>query len=69
LIGIIEPVDKEILSINISKDRNMFVIEWFISNIIKNTKLILFPQIMGLGLQGCKFLKLDHHIQFFCIKD
>jgi putative transposase len=32
---IIEPIDKEILSINISKERNMFVVEGVISNVIK----------------------------------
>ena len=31
----IEPKYKEILSITISKERNMFVAEWFLSNIVK----------------------------------
>ena len=32
----IEPKDKEILSISISKERNMFVAERFLSNLIKD---------------------------------
>ena len=32
----IEPIDKEILSINISKERNMFIAERFISRLIHN---------------------------------
>jgi putative transposase len=31
----IEPKDKEILSISISKERNMFVAERFLSNLLK----------------------------------
>jgi transposase-like protein len=32
---VIEPIDKEILSFDISKERNMFVVECFLSNVIK----------------------------------
>ena len=39
----IEPKDKEILSISISKERNMFVAERFLSNLIKDYDNIQFP--------------------------
>ncbi len=45
----IEPKDREILSINISKERNMFVVaEQFISDILKEygKHHILFPQMV-----------------------
>jgi transposase-like protein len=32
---VIEPIDKEILSFDISKERNMFVVERFLCNVIK----------------------------------
>jgi len=36
---------KEIIGINVSKERNIFVAERFLSNIIKSTEIILFHQI------------------------
>ena len=33
-VAIIEPKDKEILATNISKEQNMFVAEYFLSNIV-----------------------------------
>jgi putative transposase len=43
----IEPKDKEILSITISKERNMFVAERFLSNLLKKYgKHPLFQQTM-----------------------
>ncbi|MDQ6724302.1 MAG: DDE-type integrase/transposase/recombinase [Thermoproteota archaeon] len=60
---IIEPIDKEILSINISKERNMFVVERFISNIIKEYGTHPVSTDGGTWYpQACKFLKLNHHI-------
>ncbi|MDQ6724095.1 MAG: DDE-type integrase/transposase/recombinase [Thermoproteota archaeon] len=60
---VIEPVDKKILSINISKEQNMFVAERFLSNIVKECGE--YPVSTDGGTwypQACKFLKLDHHI-------
>ncbi len=60
---VIEPIDKEILSINISKERNMFVVERFISNIIKEYGTHPVSTDGGTWYpQACKFLKLNHHI-------
>ncbi len=61
---IIEPIDKEILSINISKERNMFVAECLLSNIVEEYGEHPVSTDGGTWypLQACKFLKLDHHI-------
>ena len=62
-LGLIEPIDKEILSINISKERNMFVVERFISNVIKEYGKHPVSTDGGTWYpQACKFLKLNHHI-------
>ena len=61
----IEPKDKEILSISISKERNMFVAERFLSNLIKDyDKHPVSTDGGGTWYphQACQFLKLDHHI-------
>jgi putative transposase len=59
----IEPKDKEILSINISKERNMFVAERFLSNLIKDYDKHPVSTDGGTWYpQACQFLKLNHHI-------
>jgi putative transposase len=60
---IIEPIDKENLSINISKKRNMFVVERFISKVIKEYGKHSASTDGGTWYshQACKFLKLNHH--------
>jgi putative transposase len=60
---IIEPIDKEILSINISKERNMFVAERFISNVIKEYGKHPVSTDGGTWYpQVCRFLQLKHHL-------
>ena len=59
----IEPKDKEILSITISKERNMFVAERFLSHIIKEYGQHPVSTDGGTWYpQACKFLKIEHHI-------
>jgi putative transposase len=59
----IEPKDKEILSISISKERNMFVAERFLSNLIKDYDKHPVSTDGGTWYpQACQFLKLDHHV-------
>ncbi|MER5176205.1 MAG: DDE-type integrase/transposase/recombinase [Candidatus Nitrosocosmicus sp.] len=59
----IEPIDKEILAIDISKERNMFVAERFISNVIKEYGKHPVSTDGGTWYpQACRFLKLNHHI-------
>jgi len=62
----IEPKDKEILSITISKERNMFVVaERFLSYIVKEYGQHSVSTDGGTWYpQACKFLKLQHHICF-----
>jgi putative transposase len=60
---VIEPKDKEILSFDISKERNMFVVERFLSHIIKEYGEHPVSTDGGTWYpQACKFLKLNHHI-------
>jgi putative transposase len=60
---IVEPKDKEILSF-ISKERNMFVAERFLSNIVNKYGLYQVSTDGGTWYppQSCKFLKLNHHL-------
>jgi putative transposase len=59
----IEPKDKEILSITISKERNMFVAERFLSRIVKEYGQHPVSTDGGTWYpQACKFLKIEHHI-------
>jgi putative transposase len=63
----IEPESKGILGMSISKERNMFVAERFISEVVdKHGKR---PVSTDGGTwyppQACKFLKLKHHIHSF----
>jgi putative transposase len=67
---VIEPIDKEILAINISKERNMFVTERFLSNVIKEYGKHPVSTDGGTWYpQACRFLKLVHHLYSFVYKD
>ncbi len=46
---IIEPKHKEILEANISKERNMFVAERFLSEVVKRYEYVLFHQMVVHG--------------------
>jgi len=62
---IIEPKDKEILAIDISKERNMFVAERFLSHIVKEYgqhSVLTDGGGTWYPPQVCKFLKVEHHI-------
>ena len=61
---IIEPKDKEILAIDISKERNMFVAERFLSHIVKEygQHSVLTDGGGTWYPRACKFLKVEHHI-------
>ena len=59
----IEPKNKQILSLSISKERNMFVAERFIAGLVNTYGK--YPVSTDGGTwypQACRFLKLDHHI-------
>ena len=59
----IEPKHKEILGINISKERNMFVAEHFLSNIVDEYGKHSISTDGGSWYpQACRFLKLNHHL-------
>ncbi len=62
----IKPENKEILAQSISKERNMFVAEHFLSGIIQEYGRHPVSTDDGGGtwypLQACRFLKLKHHI-------
>ncbi len=61
---VIESETKNILGISISKERNMFVVERFLSNIIENYGYHPVSTDGG-GTwypQACRFLKLNHHL-------
>jgi putative transposase len=58
----IEPKDKEILEISVSKERNMFVAERFLSNIVEEYGPHPVSTDGGTWYpQACKFLKVAHH--------
>ena len=66
---IIEPKDKEILSITTSKDRNMLVAEKFLSKVVE--KYGSHPVSTDGGTwypPACRFLKLQHHLHSTCEK-
>ena len=59
----IEPENRQILALNISKERNMLIAERFISGLV--TIHGKHPVSTDGGTwypQACRFLKLDHHI-------
>ncbi len=59
----IEPENRQILALSISKERNMFVAERFISGVIKNHGNHPVSTDGGTWYpQACRFLKLKHHI-------
>ncbi len=59
----IEPKDKGILSINISKERNMFVAERFLFNLLEEHGKHPISTDGGTWYpQACKFLEVEHHI-------
>ena len=58
----IEPTNKEILGFSISKERNMFVAERFLSILSEGYGKHSVSTDSGTwNLQACKFSKLDHH--------
>ena len=63
----IEPKNKEILGISISKKRNMFVAERFLSKIVEKygDHPVLQMEALGIYPQACKFLNMDHHIHLY----
>ena len=59
----IEPENKEILVLNISKERNMLVAEKFIAGLVKvHGKHPVSTDGGTWYPQACRFLQLDHHI-------
>ena len=59
----IEPKNRQILALTISKERNMFVTERFLSNIVRDYGKHPVSTDGGTWYpQACRFLKLDHHI-------
>ncbi|HEY6535426.1 MAG TPA: DDE-type integrase/transposase/recombinase [Candidatus Nitrosocosmicus sp.] len=60
---VIEPTKKEILSFYISKERNMFVAERVLSEVVNKYGLHSVSSDGGTWYpQACKFLNLNHHI-------
>ena len=60
---VIEPTEKEILSFYISKERNVFVVERFLSQVVNKYGLHLVSSDGGTWYpQACKFLNLQHHL-------
>ncbi len=59
----IEPANKEILSISISKERNMFVAERFLSGLLEEHGEHPVSTDGGTWYpQACRFLRVEHHI-------
>ena len=59
----IEPKNRQILALSISKERNMFVAERFIGGLVKRHGQHPISTDGGTWYpQACKFLKLNHHI-------
>ena len=59
----IEPENRQILALSISKERNMFVAERFLSDIVRNFGKHPVSTDGGTWYpQACGFLKIDHHI-------
>ena len=66
----IEPESKEILGMSISKERNMFVAERFISEVVDEHGKHPVSTDGGTWYppQACKFLKVKHHVHFLYIR-
>ncbi len=59
----IEPENKQILALSISKERNMFVAEKILDGLIKiYGKHCISTDGGAWSIQACRFLKLKHHI-------
>ncbi|MDR4492406.1 MAG: DDE-type integrase/transposase/recombinase [Candidatus Nitrosocosmicus sp.] len=59
----IEPQNREILAVTVSRERNMLIVEKFLSGLVKDCGRHPLSTDGGTWYpQGCKFLKLDHHI-------
>ena len=59
----IEPKNRQVLAITVSKERNMFVAERFIAGLAKAHGKHPVSTDGGTWYpQACRFLKLDHHI-------
>ena len=59
----IEPKDKAILALTVSKERNMFVAERFVAGLVKTHGRHAVSTDGGTWYpQACRFLKLKHHI-------
>ena len=66
---VIEPIYKEILSFQISKERNMFVAERILSHVLDRYGKHQVSSDGGTWYpQACKFLNLHHHIHSFVYK-
>ena len=59
----IEPENKQILALYVSKERNMFVAEHFLSDVVHNYGIPPVSTDSGTWYpMACRFLKLRHHI-------
>ena len=59
----IEPIQKSVLEINISQERNMFVAENFIRSLVeKYGNYIVYTDGGTWYPQACNFLHLKHHL-------
>src|SRR3989337_2063526 len=59
----IEPTNKEILSVSISKERNMFVAERFLSDLLEEHGEHPVSTDGGTWYpQACRFLRAEHHL-------
>ena len=59
----IEPANKEILSVSISKERNMFVAERFLSGLLEEHGEHPVSTDGGTWYpQACRFLRVEHHL-------
>jgi putative transposase len=61
----IEPENKQILALNITKERNMFVAERFLDDLVKIHRKHCISTDGGAWYpQACRFLNLKHHLHF-----
>ena len=61
----IEPQNRQILALNISKERNMFIAERFIADLVRIHRKHPVSTDGGTWYpQACRFLKVNHHIVF-----
>ena len=65
----IEPKNREILALTISKERNMFIAERFLSGVVRCYGIHPVSTDGGTWYpMACKFLKLEHHIHSYLEK-